>query len=991
MPSSEDEDISLSSRDRGYKTVVRELVNKIEGNSDGRQNPNKGGTSSDEESSAMVLYHENDRRKGDNSAIEVRHSPKRSPRLENQDSDTSLMHNRSMHDESSIDTRRRRDESPKDGQGWRDQSTINNRRRHSESPRDKRRNHDESPTDNRKRSDEHQKDYRGVRHESTITNRRRHSESPGDNRRKHDKSPSDNRKICDGSPNDNRQRRDDSPIDNRRRHKESPLDSRRGRDESPIDKRSSRDKSPYNSHRRDESPTINRNRCDAYPVHRRSRRDESPIDNSSMSETSSRIKRAASPEVRHNRSKSSRHVAQKHDKYLSDTSDSPSEDENPRGSPHSADRQYKSTKDENHGGFKDQSKPKTSKHRTEEYIDKDVENKEGNVKQKIHHYKQKIERFENIADEPEFTPAELVNVLRKSKHFRVRLLDIIYEHDLRPSVIENIVSQNKGTFVFDRKYILLDPKISVCKKHNLNRCHEENNCSSLHVCKNYVNRKCKNKQCLHGHSLHSDHNNYILENFHIDKLSTGDILYLLNSEPYSTLSDTTSNDRRPKDKTEQRKPSKSPKSQLQVCKDYNSNSCRKRHCSSLHICLRLLKNNKGCSMIKCQLNHDFLEPSCEELLSREGISTNESPRDIMAAFCEITGFSCNDDNSNDSRTKISYKKSHDPRLSQDPKQYPPNERGSVDRNNRHYQSTSPNRSYNQNPQTRRSNENDFRNNYRDVFSNRKSPQGKNKSNEMQNRSSNYSENLTSRQLNASASNFVPAKQIFQQQTIWANHAHGDTQIPEICFYSVYSKCRNEDVGCSRLHSLLHFHWQISKTGKSWVNLQINQILELETAYCNPFKNYVDFVNIDLTKDERYNLLFQLLGRDSWNADFSDMTVRNSKNNIRLMLRRLCSERIEGSEKESNTFAWYFKDQNVKWIPYGKVDSFGNDFLKSQVDSNDIEKTFRRNGFKGTMQFSNSVYQYLINFDNMLQINMGTKVEREIRRRPQLDSRLVTKN
>ncbi|CAL4186496.1 unnamed protein product, partial [Meganyctiphanes norvegica] len=635
-----------------------------------------------------------------------------------------------------------------------------------------------------------------------------------------------------------------------------------------------------------------------------------------------------------------------------------------------------------HADNRNQSIHKTLVHETGVYNDKVDENKKSNIKGKHNCVK--------CTDEPKFTPSDLVDALSNSKHFKVRLFDIIDEHDLRPSVIKNIISQNNGTFSMDGKYILLNPKILVCNKHTLNGCREEN-CHSLHLCGKYVYTKCKSKSCMLGHTLDTKHNNEILKYLYIDQLPFEDIMYLITSDQYSIPSDNNPDDRRPSEKnsnTLPRKHQKSPKDLLKICKDYNSDICRNKHCSSLHICEQRLQIKKGCTINNCQLNHDILEASCNELLSGAGISMNESPRDILIAVCEIIGLTNNDDTPADNSIKKNNRYSIDSRSSHDSKHNPSTKIGVIDR---HSRSTTPVNTNNRNPQPRRrSNERYLRNSSPDDVSNRKTQQGRQRSNDRYNRALNSTDDAISRIANVIGSNFMQANQIPQQLTIWANYPHGDTQVSEICYYSVESKCRNEDIGCTRLHSINHFHWQISNKRKTWLNLHINQILELEKAFCSPNENNADLANIDLSQDEIYNNLFQLLGRDSWNADFSDMTVSNSNNTIHFMLRRLCSERIAGSEKDSNTFAWYFKDQNNKWIPYGKVDSLGKDFLKSQVDSNDIERTFRLNGFKGTMKFSNSMFQYLIDFDNMFQINMGTKVKREIRRRPRLDSKLQTK-
>ncbi|CAL4082097.1 unnamed protein product, partial [Meganyctiphanes norvegica] len=73
------------------------------------------------------------------------------------------------------------------------------------------------------------------------------------------------------------------------------------------------------------------------------------------------------------------------------------------------------------------------------------------------------------------------------------------------------------------------------------------------------------------------------------------------------------------------------KEAMQICKEYNINGCKNSNCKALHICTKHVERKLGCISFVCILNHDIMEPSCKELVSSAGISTNQSPGDILIA------------------------------------------------------------------------------------------------------------------------------------------------------------------------------------------------------------------------------------------------------------------------------------------------------------------------------------------------------------------------
>ncbi|XP_042885867.1 protein mono-ADP-ribosyltransferase PARP12-like isoform X2 [Penaeus japonicus] len=222
----------------------------------------------------------------------------------------------------------------------------------------------------------------------------------------------------------------------------------------------------------------------------------------------------------------------------------------------------------------------------------------------------------------------------------------------------------------------------------------------------------------------------------------------------------------------------------------------------------------------------------------------------------------------------------------------------------------------------------------------------------------------------------------EQQIVWTHNLYGDTEINELCYYSVENVCRYESSGCRRLHSAYHYHWQVSEEGSKWLNLRNSQVKKLEVSFCNPDEISVDLPRLDPAElDTSTKYLLLVMGRDTWKANFQAMTVTNSTQSKVLYLRRLCTERIAGQVIDGNVYNWYFLDKNKKWVMYGKVDTAGEKNLVSSVTSDDIEKHYLQS--QGSpLTFKNASFTYTLNFSSMTQTNEQTKVSREVCRRPQ---------
>lgn len=223
------------------------------------------------------------------------------------------------------------------------------------------------------------------------------------------------------------------------------------------------------------------------------------------------------------------------------------------------------------------------------------------------------------------------------------------------------------------------------------------------------------------------------------------------------------------------------------------------------------------------------------------------------------------------------------------------------------------------------------------------------------------------------------------KTVWSSELRGDVTIDEICYNSVEDYCPYEEKGCWRLHCPYHFHWQIKTTlGKkqSWVNLTVEQSLALEKAFCDVNVSKVSLPILDPSASHSFDkgLLLILKGKSKWEADFDTMTLNLTDKNVTLELRRLCTETTENKRPDPCKFKWYFSDISKNWIEYGNIDSTGNENLKCNLSSKDIENHLQTRP-NSPLPFQNQSYTYILDVQNMVQMNLDTNARRNIRRRP----------
>ncbi|XP_027230317.2 protein mono-ADP-ribosyltransferase PARP12 [Penaeus vannamei] len=535
------------------------------------------------------------------------------------------------------------------------------------------------------------------------------------------------------------------------------------------------------------------------------------------------------------------------------------------------------------------------------------------------------------------SPYLLVDCLIEYPNFRSSLLNLMEEKELPPKNVRETTLTYSQVFSLEGEEVVLRPRVGVCATHSgPNGCENRPTCNDLHICPKYLLSWCKDNNCILGHRWQTDHNRRILQQFYIDRLPFRNLRTLIQRLTKA----------------------KGPVGQLSICQEYNRGGCNKNSCVALHVCHSFITGLARCSVTGCQLNHNLQTPECSHLLTAHGFSINEAPRDITGALLAAYPFLSQGNKS------VGVRKSDS------------------DATNGNITNNGQKATYVTNGSTITRTQDTISSNKMDKA---KPKNGKSSKDDISNRDhgSGTSNVQSSRAVKPKTTNQVPKATSIKedkQTTQWTHHLYGNTEINELCFYSVESVCRYESSCCKRLHSAYHYHWQVSEDGIKWLNLRHTQVKQLEVSYCNPDEISVDLPRLDPADlDTSTKYLLTVMGRDSWKANFQAMIITNSTQSKLLHMRRLCTERIDGHVIDENIYSWYFLDKNKKWVMYGKVDTAGEKNLVSSITSDDIEKHYHQT--QASLTFRNARFTYILNFASMTQTNQQTSVSREVCRRP----------
>ncbi|XP_064199031.1 protein mono-ADP-ribosyltransferase TIPARP-like [Anguilla rostrata] len=201
--------------------------------------------------------------------------------------------------------------------------------------------------------------------------------------------------------------------------------------------------------------------------------------------------------------------------------------------------------------------------------------------------------------------------------------------------------------------------------------------------------------------------------------------------------------------------------------------------------------------------------------------------------------------------------------------------------------------------------------------------------------------------------------------------NGDTDCPSVffklaakTFYTKPSKyihicddfltgCCPHKLSCERHHTPLPFHWQLRHWNtQQWVNISLSAQVKLEKLYCDPDQETIRLQDIFPVRTEAFTLHLETKKVTSAKYDKA---------------RRLSSSRDPEMSPHFPT------EWSIYWWNDGKWEKYEKEVSKELVGAIEAGETSR--GFYIGKQL------YEVDFSRMIQMNLTTKFERRIRRRP----------
>ncbi|KAK3888963.1 hypothetical protein Pcinc_007029 [Petrolisthes cinctipes] len=625
-------------------------------------------------------------------------------------------------------------------------------------------------------------------------------------------------------------------------------------------------------------------------------------------------------------------------------------------------------------------------------------------------------------------PWELVEALAECPAFSASLLNLLEWKNMQPGAVREVVMTHTRIFHMNDEKVELRPDLDLCSNYPSHRgCQDRSSCKGLHLCPNYARNWCPDRECPLGHRWHTDHNKVVLRLYYMERLPYMSLINLMQNKlaalPPSGQLDVCR-------QYNGQGCNKQDCPHLHVCLHFvtgltrcDLSSCSLNHNLLAPDCSTLLRAH-GFST-----NEAPRDVAVALLQSCPALAVATQPPAITTHKPTTTTMGTQQAHTNNPRIQQNPSNNFKNRQSLD---FNPKIQQLGPTNSSRYQQDLSNRSrtpmasnsssvihrnptgintgcapqnntignkvggggllsmirqkifteirngktsdaaefYNSSDNARNSESADLSQHKRSEDKRRK---GENVSGTLK-----PGRNITESKASAATTPVKPKK----LQTVWSHYLYGDTEINQICYYSVEGTCRNEASGCQRLHASYHFHWQVSEQGSKWLNLRPFQIMCLERAFCDPSKDGESVPRLDPAKlSQSLGKLLNVLGRDTWQANFQAMVLSNSDQSQLLYLRRLNTQYIPNQKIKAGIHSWFFCDKNKRWVKYGKVDSAGETKLVSSITSADIEKQYRLKQHT-PLTFTNASYSYVIDFVTMTQTNQNTNVVREVRRRPE---------
>ncbi|XP_061196239.1 protein mono-ADP-ribosyltransferase PARP12-like [Saccostrea echinata] len=415
-------------------------------------------------------------------------------------------------------------------------------------------------------------------------------------------------------------------------------------------------------------------------------------------------------------------------------------------------------------------------------------------------------------------------------------------------------------------------KLGLCKEHcsKQGQCPGIPVCDGLHICKFYLlSNSCRvekqGKNCLFGHDLTSPHNMSLLRQNMLEHLSVHSIKNLFRT-------------------TESRGRTTMPS----ICKFYNINvGCRAEEegkaCPYLHICKFYVIGQ--CRFGKrCKRSHNVFDQQITDILTKYGINTNRTPKEILQEIRNVE-FDVGDDASSQASAH-----------SKDPY------RTGVD-------------SDNEDP-------------------------------------------AESDDVSASSSDDPPA---------------------DICIFHLRGRCAFGK-SCRKSHKNMTYQWQYRKKNlNQWEDFQHHHNVEVEY-------NFGEVARTECFVKTESGVL---------KLNFDTMEAVLQENNqvvVQMILRRLStpSSEVEKFQPLATVWKWFWQSEDGNWQEYGQA-GYGPSRYQTTVDSSSMEQNFLKNP-TGQLQFNTLGYEYLMDFEQMIQQNLQYGTQRKVRRRPvYVDEKQMEKN
>ncbi|KAM4036582.1 zinc finger CCCH-type antiviral protein 1-like [Anomaloglossus baeobatrachus] len=150
--------------------------------------------------------------------------------------------------------------------------------------------------------------------------------------------------------------------------------------------------------------------------------------------------------------------------------------------------------------------------------------------------------------------------------------------DLPPEQIEQILYGEPLKFLLFKDLVLARSLVRICPKYLKDETEED--CDRLHLCRYYLQDKCRRNYCKFSHDITSDHNRSVLKDKEICGLNTEEIKVLLFQNDNQMLP--------------------------QICWKYQRDMCALGNdCSRLHVCDYFTKGE--CNRRFCSRSHNLLD------------------------------------------------------------------------------------------------------------------------------------------------------------------------------------------------------------------------------------------------------------------------------------------------------------------------------------------------------------------------------------------------